>query len=50
MIRYRLIGNTSSGYCFRPLDYDTKSKAQSHARQMMRDGYWFDYRIIEIND
>lgn len=48
MTTYKLIGNTSWGYCFTPRIYDSKSKAQSYGRQMKRDGYWFDYRIIEV--
>ena len=50
MKQYKLIGNTSSGYCFNPLIFDTRFQAQVYGREMKRDGYWFDYRIFEIND
>ena len=50
MTKYKLIGNTSSGYCFTPIVYDSRSKAQAYGRQMKRDGYWFDYRIFGVDE
>jgi len=42
-----LIGNTSWGYCFRPISFPSKSKALAYAREMISEGYWFHYRIIK---
>lgn len=42
-----LIGNTSWGYCFSPMPFESESKAKDYGRKMKKDGYWFDYRIIK---
>ena len=42
-----LIGNTSWGYCFTPISFESESKARKYGRGIKKDGYWFDYRIIK---
>ena len=42
-----LIGNTSWGYCFSPMPFESENKAKKYGREMKRDGYWIEYRIIK---
>lgn len=42
-----LVGNTSWGYCFSPMPFESENKAKDYGRKMKKDGYWFDYRIIK---
>lgn len=41
-----LIGNTSWGYCFKPMYFDSISAARKYGNEMKSDGYWFAYRIV----
>jgi len=47
MSKVQLIGNTRWGHCFQPISFDSERKAMEYGRQMKRDGYWFNYRIIK---
>jgi hypothetical protein len=41
-----LIGNTRWGYCFTPEEFPSVSEAKRVARENVREGYWWSYRIF----
>lgn len=45
-----LIGNTSCGYCFSPMLFESKNKAVTYARKMISEGYWFAYRLFNYGN
>lgn len=42
-----LIGNTRWGYCFTPIKFESENKAKKYGREMKREGFWHEYRIIK---